>query len=46
MLKLPNNFKEKIINSCGETGKQWLETVNNILEKYQKQFNLENVHLI
>lgn len=46
MLKLPNNFKEKIINRYGETGKQWLETVNNILEKYQKQFNLENVHLI
>lgn len=46
MLELPNNFKERIINRCGETGKEWLETINSIVEKYQKQFNLENLYLI
>ena len=46
MLKLPNNFKERIINRSSETGKEWLDSIHNIVEKYQKQFNLQNLYLI
>ncbi len=46
MLELPNHFKIKIINRYGETGKKWLENINIVIEKYQKQFNLETIKLI
>lgn len=46
MLKLPDNFKIKIINRYDEAGKEWLENINSIVDKYQKQFNLENIELI
>lgn len=46
MFDLPENYKIKIINRYGETGKEWLENVDAILGKYQKQFCLEDIQLI
>ncbi len=46
MLELPDNFKIKIINRYGETGKKWLENIPTLIEKYQKKFNLEHIELI
>ncbi len=45
-LELPNKFKEKIINRYGKTGKEWLNGLDFIVEKYQSKFGLEKVELI
>lgn len=46
MLNLPENFKIKITNRYGNTGESWLKNIENIVDKYQKQFQLTDIHLI
>ena len=45
MIQLPKEFKENIINRHGKIGKEWLNSTNEIIEKYKKQFNLSNIKL-
>lgn len=45
-LELPNKYKDKIINRYGAKGEEWLENINNIVEKYKKQFQLQDIKLI
>ena len=46
MLELPNKYKDKIINRYGAKGEEWLENINNIVGKYKKQFQLQDIKLI
>lgn len=46
MLELPNKYKNKIINRYGKKGEEWLENINPIVEKYKKQFQLQDIELI
>lgn len=46
MLELPNEYKNKIVNRYGAKGEEWLENINNIIEKYKKQFQLQDMKLI
>ena len=46
MLDLLENYKIKIINRYGKIGQNWLEKLENIVTKYQNQFELEEIHLI
>lgn len=45
MLKLPEKFKTQIINIHGKKGKEWLENIDKIIEKYKEKFQLENIEL-
>lgn len=45
MLKLPNKFKIRIINKYGQKGREWLDDIDNILNKYKYKFELENIKL-
>ena len=46
MLELPNKYKNKIINRYGEKGEEWLKNINPIVEKYKKQFQLQDMKVI
>lgn len=46
MLELPNTYKNKIINRYGAKGEKWLKSINTIVEKYKKQFQLQELELI
>ncbi len=46
MLEIPNEYKNKIINRYGAKGEEWLENINNIVGKYKKQFQLQDIKLI
>ena len=45
MIQLPKEFKENVINRYGKIGEEWLNSINEIIEKYKKQFNLSNIKL-
>jgi len=45
MIELPNKFKENVINRYGIKGKEWLNNVNKIIDKYVEKFDLNNVRL-
>lgn len=45
MLELPDFFKIKTINRYGELGQKWLDNIDNIIDQYTKQFELENIEL-
>ena len=40
MIQLPKEFKENIINRHGKIGEEWLNSTNEIIEKYKKQLEL------
>lgn len=46
MINLPDKFKTKIINRYGKEGDNWLNSIDNIIEKYKKQFMLKNIRLV
>lgn len=46
MLELPEKFKTDVINRYGKQGQIWLNHSNNLIEKYAKKFELENVQLV
>jgi len=46
MLELPEKYIESIISMFGEEGKNWLDSINPILDKYINKFNLINIKLI
>ena len=46
MINLPDNFKTKIINRYGEEGYNWLNRIDNVVDKYKKQFMLKNIRLV
>ena len=46
MLKFPEKFKTDVINRYGTEGQIWLNHSNNLIEKYAKKFELENVQLV
>ncbi len=46
MINLPDKFKTKIINRYGKEGYRWLNSIDNIIEKYKKQFMLKNIRLV
>ena len=46
MIELTGEFKKNIINRYGEIGEEWLNSINNIIEKYKRKFNLSNIKLI
>jgi len=45
MLELPESFKIKTINRYGKLGQEWLDNIDNIIDQYTKQFELENIEL-
>lgn len=36
MIELPEKFKQNVINRYGIEGKEWLNSVDKIIEKYKK----------
>ena len=46
MINLPDKFKTKIINRYGEEGNNWLNSIDNVIYKYKKQFMLKNIRLV
>ncbi len=46
MLEFPEKFKIDVINRYGTEGKIWLNHSNNLVEKYTKKFELENIILL
>lgn len=46
MLELPEKFKISIINRYQEEGKEWLNKIDGLIEKYKKLFGLENIRLV
>lgn len=46
MLSLPENFKTMIINRYNQKGNEWLESLENLIYKYEKQFELKNLELV
>lgn len=46
MINLPDNFKTKIINRYGQDGNNWLNNIDNVIEKYKNKFELENIRLV
>ena len=46
MLKIPENFRKNVINRYNKKGKEWLENLDNIVNKYVTKFGLENIKTI
>lgn len=46
MINLPDNFITRIINRYGTEGNNWLNNIDNIIEKYKNKFELENIRLV
>lgn len=46
MIKLPQNYTQKIINRYEQAGIEWLESIDAIIEKYTKMFNLKNIKVV
>ncbi len=46
MIHLPKKFKENIIIRYGENGIKWLKTIDKLIEKYVKRFNLYDIKLV
>lgn len=46
MIDLPTEFKNKIINRYNLCGKNWLDNINMIINKYTKMFQLSNLNLV
>lgn len=46
MIKIPETYKNNIINMFGESGEKWLNIVPNIVDKYVKKFNLKNIQIL
>lgn len=46
MIKFNNKFVNKIINSNGEEGKEWLKSIESILLKYKELLKLNNIKLL
>ncbi|MDD2447942.1 MAG: aminoglycoside phosphotransferase family protein [Tissierellia bacterium] len=46
MIKIPETYKNNIINMFGEPGEKWLNIVPNIVDKYVKKFNLKNIQIL
>lgn len=46
MINLPDEFKRKIINRYGKDGHEWINNIDNIIEKYKKKFLLTNIRLV
>ncbi len=46
MINLPKNYKTRMINRYGQEGKEWLNNIDNIIEKYKNKFELENIRII
>ncbi len=44
-IKLPAEFIDKIVNRNGLYGCEWLKSINDIINKYQKKFQLKNIML-
>lgn len=45
MIKLPDEYNNKVINRYGIKGRAWLEKIDLIIDKYIKKFDLTNVLL-
>lgn len=45
MINLPDQFKIKVINRYGNDGIDWINSIDNIIEKYKKKFLLTNIRL-
>lgn len=45
MTELPIKFKENVVNRYGKKGKEWLNNINGIIDKYVKKFDLTDVEL-
>lgn len=43
MLKIPNEYKSKIISMFGQIGQEWLSNIPTIIYKYVTKFNLQNL---
>ena len=46
MIELPEEFKQSVVNRYQEKGIKWLNSIDKIIEKYEKKFNLNNMQLI
>lgn len=46
MIELPKEFKQSVINRYEEKGIKWLNSIDKIIEKYEKKFSLDNMQLI
>lgn len=46
MIELPEEFKQSIVNRYQEKGIKWLNSIDKIIEKYEKKFKLNNMQLI
>lgn len=45
MIKLPNQYKTKIISMFGSLGENWLTNVPEVVDRYIKNFNLTNLRI-
>lgn len=46
MIHLPKEYKESVINSYGDKGKEWLENFNLTLNRCIKEFELDEIELV
>lgn len=46
MITIANEYKEKIIGMFGEIGKNWIERVPSIIDKYINKFKLTDINIV
>lgn len=46
MINFPDKYKTEIINRYSKEGEDWLNNINNVIEKYKKQFMLKNIRIV
>ena len=46
MLELPEEFRKNIVNRYNKKGIEWLNNLENVVNKYINKFELKDVELI
>ena len=46
MLELPEEFRKNIVNRYNKKGIEWLNNLENVVNKYINKFELKNIELI
>lgn len=44
-MELEQDFKNKVVSTFGEDGINWLNNIDQLIDKYIKKFNLENIKI-
>lgn len=45
-MEIPQKYQERIINAFEEKGKEWLNSIPNIIKKYEKKFEIAQIQVM